>query len=216
MPSPTRTVATACMLGLALAAVPVMTGSHWLPTLTSAQAAGGGSGGGNGGGNGGDHGGDHGAGGNGGNGGNSGGGGNGNAGGNANANAGHGNAGSGSTGHGAQGSGHGLASSGQVASAAGALNAAHASPAALANAAPGSRVGQIAVYDRAMVAALAMPAETPAQIAARNAAIASARTQLSTVTNKELTPAVIAKVDATLGLPATNPSLGVPSPDVYR
>jgi hypothetical protein len=38
-----------------------------------------------------------------------------------------------------------------------------------------SRVGLIAAYDRAMLAALAMPTATPTEIAARNAAIAAAR-----------------------------------------
>jgi hypothetical protein len=61
-----------------------------------------------------------------------------------------------------------------------------------------------------MVAALAMPAATPAQIAARNAAIAAARTQLATASNKTLTPAVVARVDHMLDLPATDPTLGVP------
>jgi hypothetical protein len=66
----------------------------------------------------------------------------------------------------------GLASHGALASALGALNAAHASPTALAHAAPRSRVELIAAYDRAMLAALATA--TPAEIAARNAAIAAA------------------------------------------
>jgi hypothetical protein len=102
-----------------------------------------------------------------------------------------------------------MASNGQISSALGALNAAHASHVAQAHAAAGSRVGQIASYDRAMLAALGMPANTPAQIAARNAAIASARSQLATSANKQVTPAVIARVDTLLGLPVTDPSLGV-------
>ena len=52
----------------------------------------------------------------------------------------------------------------------GALNAAHASTTAQAHAAPGSMVGHVATYDKAMIAALAMPSATPAQIAARTAA----------------------------------------------
>jgi hypothetical protein len=103
-------------------------------------------------------------------------------------------------------------SSGQLASALGALNAAHASPAALAHAAPGSKVGQIATYDRAMLTALAMPDITPAQIAARNAAIAAARGQLAAASNKSLTPPVVARVDDLLGLPATDPTIGVAPP----
>jgi len=108
-------------------------------------------------------------------------------------------------------SGHGHADKGAVAAAAGALNAAHASPTALAHAAPGSTVGKIASYDRAMLAALAMPANTPAQIAARNTAIAAARGRLAASSNKSLTPAVVSRVDALLGLPAVDPTLGARS-----
>jgi hypothetical protein len=61
-----------------------------------------------------------------------------------------------------------------------------------------------------MVAALSMPATTPAQIQARNAAIAQARaTELAPAANKELTPAAVAQVDRLLGLSASDPSLGV-------
>jgi hypothetical protein len=61
-----------------------------------------------------------------------------------------------------------------------------------------------------MVAALAMPAATPAQTAARNAAIAAARADLlAAAANKGLTPATVGTVDSKLGLPATDPSLGV-------
>jgi hypothetical protein len=68
----------------------------------------------------------------------------------------------------------------------------------------------IAAYDKAMIAALAMPATTPAQIQARNAAITQAReTQLAPAANKGLTPAVVSQVDKTLGLPQSDPSLGV-------
>ena len=109
----------------------------------------------------------------------------------------------------------GLAGHGALASALGALNAAHASPKALAHAAPTSRVGLIAAYDRAMLAALAMPTATPAEIAARNAAIAAARqNQLAAAANKGLTPAVVSRVDALLGLPPSNPALGVAPADV--
>jgi hypothetical protein len=105
--------------------------------------------------------------------------------------------------------GRGAASGMQMASALGALNAVHASSTALAHAAPGSKVGQIAAYDNAMLAALAMPGDTPAQVAARNAAIAAARAQLAAATNKTLTPDVVAAVDNRLGLPTTDPTLGV-------
>jgi hypothetical protein len=108
-----------------------------------------------------------------------------------------------------RGAAPGKASQGAIASAAAALNAAHASPQALANAAPGSRVGQISAYDRAMIAALAMPGTSPAQIAARTASIAAARAQLATASTKSLTPAVVARVDSLLGLPSTDPSLGI-------
>lgn len=131
------------------------------------------------------------------------GGGNGNGGGHgASANAG----GHGVADHGA--SGHEMASAGDIAAATGALNAAHANPSALAHAAPGSRPGQLATYDHAMLSALSMPAATPSQIFARNAAIAAARMQLAATANKALTAPVVAHVDELLGLPATNPYLG--------
>ena len=135
---------------------------------------------------------------------NAGGNGGGNGAANANANAGgtHANA------NAAGASSNGAASNGQLNSAMGALNAAHASSAAMAHAAPGSTVGKISTYDKSMLAALALPSATPAQIAARNTAISNARLQLASTTNKSLTPAVITKVDLTLGLPATDPTLG--------
>jgi hypothetical protein len=81
----------------------------------------------------------------------------------------------------------------------------------MTHAAPNSQVGQIGAYHNAMVGALAMPATTPAQAAARNSAIASARSdQLAPAANKGLTPSSVAAVDRQIGLPATNPTLGVP------
>jgi hypothetical protein len=81
---------------------------------------------------------------------------------------------------------------------------------ARANAAPHSQVGRIAAYEQAMLAALAMPTSTRAEIAARNAAIAAARSQqLKDAANKPLSPAVVAQVDSLLGLPPTNPAIGV-------
>lgn len=72
-------------------------------------------------------------------------------------------------------------------------------------------VGQIAAYQAAMKSAVAMPSATPAQIAARNAAIAAARTDLlAPAANKSLTPDVVSAVDRQIGLPETDPSLGVP------
>jgi hypothetical protein len=123
-----------------------------------------------------------------------------------------GGSGTNSNGNGAHGvGGPGLANSHSIASALGALNASHASPTALSHAAPNSQVGKIAAYDKAMVAAINMPSATPAQIAARQAAIADARsTQLAAASNKSLTPAVVAQVDKNLGLPAVDPTLGVP------
>jgi hypothetical protein len=95
------------------------------------------------------------------------------------------------------------------------LNAAHASPVARANAAPNSQVGLIASYEQAMLAALAMPAVTPDEIAAKEQAIASARSQeLAAAANKALSPEVVAQVDALLGLPATDPTLGLTDPAV--
>ena len=68
----------------------------------------------------------------------------------------------------------------------------------------------MAAYENAMLAALAMPSLTPAQTASRNQAIASARsTQLAAASTKALSPAVVAQVDQLLGLPNTNPNLGV-------
>ena len=71
-------------------------------------------------------------------------------------------------------------------------------------------VGQIASYQAAMKVALAMPTATPAQIAARNTAIASARSDiLGPASNKSLTPDVVSAVDKQIGLPASDPTLGV-------
>jgi len=80
----------------------------------------------------------------------------------------------------------------------GALNAAHASPTARANAAPNSRVGQIAAYERAMQSALAI--QDPAR---RSAAVIEARAMLDDAANKPVTREVVARVDALLGLPPT-------------
>jgi hypothetical protein len=107
---------------------------------------------------------------------------------------------------------HSQTSHGALASALGSLNAVHASPTALAHAAPTSQVGMLASYQSAMLAALAMPATTPAQIAQRNAAIASARADLlAPAANKGLTPATVTAVDQRLGLAPTDPTLGVTS-----
>lgn len=59
----------------------------------------------------------------------------------------------------------------------------------------------IASYENAMSRALAMPAATPAQIAARSAAIAQARSQLAAASNKPLSSGTVQQVDHLLGLP---------------
>ncbi len=88
---------------------------------------------------------------------------------------------------------------GALAAQLGALNAAHASPVARANAAPESRVGMIAAYERAMIQALALPPGPE-----RHAAILAARnTELAAAANRPLTAEVVAAVDALLGLPPT-------------
>ncbi|MBR0673655.1 hypothetical protein GXW76_20955 [Roseomonas soli] len=86
-----------------------------------------------------------------------------------------------------------------MASALGALNAAHASPTARANAAPNSRVGQIASYERAMVQALSI--QDPI---ARDVAIARARSnELAAAANRPVSRDVVTRVDSLLGLPPT-------------
>lgn len=81
---------------------------------------------------------------------------------------------------------------------------------ARANAAPGSRVGQIAAYEQAMLEALAMPARTPAELAARETAIAAARAQdLAAASNRPLSSEVVDRVDQLLGLPPADPTLGI-------
>jgi len=64
-------------------------------------------------------------------------------------------------------------------------------------------VGKIAAYETMMKDALAMPGTTPAEMAAKTAAIATARGYLSTISNKEVTTDVVSRVDSLLGLPAT-------------
>jgi len=99
----------------------------------------------------------------------------------------------------------GLTSAGQAnaASELGKLNAAHASPVALAHAAPNSAVGMIATYQTQMGDALALT--DPAQ---RDAAIISAREQLGLASNKQLTPSAAARIDGMLGITGASPDLG--------
>jgi len=105
---------------------------------------------------------------------------------------------------------------GSIASATGSLNASHASLNAMSHAAPNSTVGMIGSYRGAMLAALGMPTATPAQVAARNTAIAAARADLlGPASNKELTPSVVSAVDKQIGLPATDPTLGVSQSSRY-
>jgi len=90
-----------------------------------------------------------------------------------------------------------------IASELGKLNAAHAASTALSKAAPNSAVGAISAYDTQMTAALAL--NDPA---ARDAAIISAREQLSASTNKELTVSAATRVDGMLGITGASPELG--------
>ena len=97
----------------------------------------------------------------------------------------------------------------QLTAALAALNAAHANPQTLANAAPNSRTGMLATYSAQMRAAIVMPSFTPQQIAARNEAITAARAvTLSNAAYKSVTPQMVEQVDQLLGLPPTNPNLG--------
>jgi hypothetical protein len=90
-----------------------------------------------------------------------------------------------------------------------ALNATMAVPRPLSRPTPDDRIQQMAAYDRAMLRALAMPGRTPTQRALRNRAIAGARLQLAVVTNRHLNPAAVSRIDSLLGLPASDPTLGV-------
>lgn len=72
------------------------------------------------------------------------------------------------------------------------------------------REGRIAEHERAMMEALAMPARTPAEIAAREAAIAAARAQeLAEAPNRPQGGGVVDRVDQSLGLPPADPTLGI-------
>jgi hypothetical protein len=83
-----------------------------------------------------------------------------------------------------------------MASQLGSLNAAHASPVARANAAPNSRVGQIAAYEQATLAA--REAETEEDMMAFEQAAAEA---LAAASNKNNSDAdVVAAVDGLLGI----------------
>jgi hypothetical protein len=84
-----------------------------------------------------------------------------------------------------------------------------AGPSAPPRAAGDDRLRQMADYDQTMLSALGLPDGTPDQHAARNNAIADARLQLATATDRQLNPLAVEQIDAALGLPATDPLLGV-------
>ena len=84
-----------------------------------------------------------------------------------------------------------------MASQLGSLNAAHASETARANAAPNSRVGQIAAYEQATLAARA--AETDEAMTAFEQAAAEALAAASNKNNSD-DPAVVAAVNGLLGI----------------
>jgi hypothetical protein len=84
-----------------------------------------------------------------------------------------------------------------MASQLGSLNAAHASPVARANAAPNSRVGQIAAYEQATLAA--REAETEEDMMAFEQAAAEALAAASNKNNSD-DPDVVAAVDGLLGI----------------
>jgi hypothetical protein len=67
----------------------------------------------------------------------------------------------------------------------------------------------MAIYDRVMLKALQMPTDTPEQRGARDRAIAGARIRLAAATNRRLNPAAVSRIDSLLGLPASDPALGV-------
>ena len=65
----------------------------------------------------------------------------------------------------------------------------------------------IASYESAMARALAMPAATPTQRAARTDAIAQARAGLAATSNKPLSAPAVQRVDQLLGLPGVSPNI---------
>jgi hypothetical protein len=90
-----------------------------------------------------------------------------------------------------------------------ALNATYAVPRPPARLTLNERTQQMAAYDHMMLDALRMPITTPAQRVARDRAISTARIHLAAVTNRRLNTTAISRIDALLGLPATDPRLGV-------
>jgi len=122
----------------------------------------------------------------------------------------------GSTSKGGKGStGKGLAGSkdpkgkGSTASALGALNAAHASPNALARASANSRVGKIAAYKDAINNLNAVNAAFKAgtaTIAQQEAAQMAAAQALANAANKSISTGVVNSVDALLGVSLSAPT----------
>jgi hypothetical protein len=108
-----------------------------------------------------------------------------------------------------QGADQALASNLMLGRAVVALNATFAVPRPPMHAGLDSRIQQMATYDRAMLHALAMPDRTPAQQATRDRAISRARIQLAVATNRHLNPEAVTRIDSLLGLPASDPTLGV-------
>jgi hypothetical protein len=90
-----------------------------------------------------------------------------------------------------------------------ALNATYAVPHRSSHPAVDARIRQMAVYDHMMLSALGMPTDTAEQREARDRAITDARIQLAAATNRRLNSAAVSRIDALLGLPATDPQLGI-------
>ena len=68
----------------------------------------------------------------------------------------------------------------------------------------------MALYDDRMRAALLMPDYTPAELSARTTALVQARRGLvAAFPPQSLTPDVVTRIDDELGLPSTNPALGI-------
>lgn len=111
--------------------------------------------------------------------------------GNGNGNGGNGNNGNGNGGGNAGGNGNGA-----IASALGALNAAHASPNALANASPNSRVGLIAIYQEAAIATTELTAAEAEALALLEGLTAPTRTVEEI--QAELDQAIIDGLDTTV------------------
>jgi hypothetical protein len=89
------------------------------------------------------------------------------------------------------------------------LNAPYAVPRPLARPVPDDRIQQMATYDLMMLNALQLPTDTLEQRGARDRAIADARIELAAATRRRLNPTAVSRIDSLLGLPASDPALGV-------